>query len=99
MLLSPYLKSILISFIGTGIGWGLTYIGAFGEFGEFGLFGGPMIGLIISWKYTSTCVDSKQDRLLLLFLNPILYLLVFFTVFLICLRIDIARNGFHPWNY
>ncbi len=92
MLLSPYLKSILITVVVTAMGFAFCVVE---DWNAYAFLIGPIIGLIISWKYTSTCVDSKQDRLLLLFLNPILYLVIIFAVFLTWIYID----GFHPWNY
>ena len=91
-----YFKSILISIPFAAIGCWLAFCW---DWEMYGLFGGPIIGLILVWIYIYKHIDSTKNRIKLFLLNPVLYYLIFLIVILTLLYIEVAKNGFHPWNY
>ncbi|WP_454964599.1 hypothetical protein [Filifactor alocis] len=94
-----YLKSILISVLCAAIGFLLGIVTFWSVYGAFCFLIGPIIGLIIAWIYIYKHIDSTKNRIKLFLLNPVLYYLIFLIVILTLLYIEVAENGFHPWNY
>ena len=90
-----YLKSILITSIPTLLGVWFLYCGD----NALVILIAPIVGFSISWSIISKHVDSKVTKVKLFLLNPFFYYWIFVSAVLLWWCMDVAKNGFHPWNY